>query len=62
MPPLFSSLIADRERRWRGFEPSVSDSSLVLASLCSPASTKRESVVTGGRQNLVDGALIRVVQ
>ena len=31
MPPLFSSSSADRERAWHGFEPSVSDSSSVLA-------------------------------
>jgi hypothetical protein len=37
MPPLFSSSRADRQKPWHGFGPSVTDSSSVLASLCSPA-------------------------
>ena len=62
MPPLSSSSRADPKDCWHGCEPSgsvdfVGSRITVLAGL-----KAGERVVTGGKQNLVDGALIRVVE
>ena len=62
MPPLFSSSRADRKGllarlRTVRLGQFAGSRATVLAGL-----KKGERVVTGGKQNLVDGALIRVVE